>query len=216
MAGTFNFSPGAKISCRLVQKWPRYKKKTQKWTLKTFFLKNPPGFWTFEKSSWIHTPNWLFWPEPIYWNINFVSRYLLARCVVYQPLFVGSARQASASRRSHQESQAPARSALPSRASSRSPWTPKRTSRSPPLSAKCALLTPVSSSLRGSPWSRRSWWWGASQIVDFVLRTRASWRRRRRRRLVLIVNIFIHVPSTEDLSIIDSTQLSSQMILNSN
>ena len=88
------------------------------------------------------------------YTTNFASFY-------NHPLFVGSARQASASRRSHQESQAPARSALPSRASSRSPWTPKRTSRSPwtlkktsrspPLSAKCALLTPVSSSLRGSP-----------------------------------------------------------------
>ena len=51
MVWKINFSQVAKISCRLVLKWPRYKKKPQKWTLKTIFLKNPPGFWTFEKSS---------------------------------------------------------------------------------------------------------------------------------------------------------------------
>ena len=60
LAGKINFSPGAKISWRLVQKWPRYKKKTQRWALKTFFLKNPPGFWTFESSSWILTSNRFF------------------------------------------------------------------------------------------------------------------------------------------------------------
>ena len=48
MAGTFNFSPGAKISGRLAQKWPRYKKKPQVWTLKNFFSKKSPrilNFW---------------------------------------------------------------------------------------------------------------------------------------------------------------------------
>ena len=58
---------------------------TQKWTLKTFFLKNPPGFWTFETSSWILTSNQLFWPEPIYWDINFVLKCLTAHCEAHRP-----------------------------------------------------------------------------------------------------------------------------------
>ena len=43
-----NFSQVAKISCRLVQKWPRYKKKPQKWTLKNDFSEKSPrilNFW---------------------------------------------------------------------------------------------------------------------------------------------------------------------------
>ena len=48
MAGKINFSPGAKISWRLVQKWPRYKTKIVKTPKmdpkKRFFLKNPPFF----------------------------------------------------------------------------------------------------------------------------------------------------------------------------
>ena len=80
MAGTFNFSLGAKISCRLVQKWPRYKKKNQKWTLKTIFLKNPPGFLAFEKSSSKLTSNRQFWLKQIYRDIKFILRGLPGRC----------------------------------------------------------------------------------------------------------------------------------------
>ena len=77
----FNFSPGAKISWRLVQKWPRYKKKTQKWTLKNvFFFKNPPGFWTFKTSSSNLTSNQPFGLEPINWDINFVLKCLPGHC----------------------------------------------------------------------------------------------------------------------------------------
>ena len=53
--------------------------KNQKCTLKTFFLKNPPGFWTFETSSWILRSNH-FWSELIYWNINFVLKCFPAHC----------------------------------------------------------------------------------------------------------------------------------------
>ena len=41
---------------------------------KNVFLKNPPGFWTFKKSSWIFTSNQSFWPAPIYWYIIFVLK----------------------------------------------------------------------------------------------------------------------------------------------
>ena len=73
-----------------MQKWPRNKtkvgkKKKQKSTLNTFFLENPPGFWTFETSSWILTSNQLFWPEPIYWDINFVLKCLTAHCEAHRP-----------------------------------------------------------------------------------------------------------------------------------
>ena len=55
--------------------------KTQKWTLKTFFLKNPLGFLAFETSSSILTSNRSFWPAPIYRDINFVLKCLPERCV---------------------------------------------------------------------------------------------------------------------------------------
>ena len=48
MVWKINFSQVAKISCRLVQKWPRYKKKPQKWTLKNDFSEKSPrilNFW---------------------------------------------------------------------------------------------------------------------------------------------------------------------------
>ena len=54
--------------------------KKQKWTLKTFFLKNPPRFWTFETSLWILTSNRSFWPAPIYRDINFVLKCLPEQC----------------------------------------------------------------------------------------------------------------------------------------
>ena len=47
--------------------------------------KNPPGFWTYETSSWILTSNQLFWPEPIYWDINFVLKCLTAHCEAHRP-----------------------------------------------------------------------------------------------------------------------------------
>ena len=53
---------------------------------KRFFLKNPPGFWTFETSSWILTSNRPFWSAPIYRDINFVLKCLPARCVAIIPL----------------------------------------------------------------------------------------------------------------------------------
>ena len=54
--------------------------KKQKWTLKTFFLKNPPGFSAFETSSSNLTSNRPFGLEPIYRDINFVLKCLPARC----------------------------------------------------------------------------------------------------------------------------------------
>ena len=51
----------------------------KKWTLKTFFLKKGPGFWTFEASSWILISNRLFWPD-----INFVLKCLPAHCDMFR------------------------------------------------------------------------------------------------------------------------------------
>ena len=47
----------------------------------TSLVLNPPVFWTFETSSLIFTSHWLFWPEPIYWDINFVLKCLPARAM---------------------------------------------------------------------------------------------------------------------------------------
>ena len=49
MVWKINFSQVAKISCRLVQKWPRYKKKPQKWTLKNDFSEKSPRIFSFWK-----------------------------------------------------------------------------------------------------------------------------------------------------------------------
>ena len=48
---------------------------------KHFFLKNPPGLWTFETSSSNLTSNRPFGLEPIYRDINFVLKRLPAQCV---------------------------------------------------------------------------------------------------------------------------------------
>ena len=45
-----------------------------------FFLKISPFFLNSETSSWILTSNRSFWPEPIYWDINFVLKCLPAQC----------------------------------------------------------------------------------------------------------------------------------------
>ena len=47
---------------------------------KRFFLKNPPGFWTFEKSSSKLTSNRPFWLKKIYRDIKFILRGLPERC----------------------------------------------------------------------------------------------------------------------------------------
>ena len=67
------------------EKRPRYKTKIVKilkmHPKKPFLLNKGPFFLTFETSSWIPTSNRFFWPEPIYWDINFVLRCLPAQCV---------------------------------------------------------------------------------------------------------------------------------------
>ena len=47
---------------------------------KRFFLKNPPGFLAFEKSSSNLTSNWPFWLKQIYQDIKFILRGLPGRC----------------------------------------------------------------------------------------------------------------------------------------
>ena len=49
---------------------------------KRFFLKNPPGFWTFEKSSSKLTSNRPFWLKQIYRDIKFILRGLPGRCEI--------------------------------------------------------------------------------------------------------------------------------------
>ena len=56
------------------------RKKKRKWTLQMFFLKNHPEFWTFQTSSRIPTLHHFFWPELMYWDINFVLKCLPAQC----------------------------------------------------------------------------------------------------------------------------------------
>ena len=53
---------------------------------KRFFLKNPPGFWTFEKSSLKLTSNRPFWLKQIYRDIKFILRGLPGRCVLQHNL----------------------------------------------------------------------------------------------------------------------------------
>ena len=48
---------------------------------KRFFLKNPPGFLAFEKSSSKLTSNRPFWLKQIYRDIKFILRGLPERCV---------------------------------------------------------------------------------------------------------------------------------------
>ena len=47
---------------------------------KRFFLKNPPGFLAFEKSSSKLTSNRPFWLKQIYQDIKFILRGLPERC----------------------------------------------------------------------------------------------------------------------------------------
>ena len=47
---------------------------------KRFFLKNPPGFLAFEKSSSKLTSNRPFWLKQIYRDIKFILRGLPERC----------------------------------------------------------------------------------------------------------------------------------------
>ena len=47
---------------------------------KRFFLKNPPGFLAFEKSSSKLTSNGPFWLKQIYRDMKFISRGLPGRC----------------------------------------------------------------------------------------------------------------------------------------
>ena len=51
---------------------------------KHFFLKNPPGFLAFEKSSSKLTSNRPFWLKQIYRDIKFILRGLPERCDVKQ------------------------------------------------------------------------------------------------------------------------------------
>ena len=50
---------------------------------KRFFLKNPPGFLAFEKSSSKLTSNRPFRLKPIYRDIEFILRGLPERCGLY-------------------------------------------------------------------------------------------------------------------------------------
>ena len=61
---SINFSPRAKISWKLVQKWPQNKKKARKTAIKPVFL------------------NRFFRCFSTYWDINFVSKCLPAHCDV--------------------------------------------------------------------------------------------------------------------------------------
>ena len=49
---------------------------------KRFFLKNPPGFLAFEKSSSKLTSNRSFWLKQIYRDIKFILRGLPGRCAL--------------------------------------------------------------------------------------------------------------------------------------
>ena len=77
-----NFSQVAKISCRLVQKWPRYKKKPQKWTLKNDFSEKSPRILNFWKK--FLNPHIKPFSRCIStnWEINFVSTCHPAHCAL--------------------------------------------------------------------------------------------------------------------------------------
>ena len=77
---------GAKISWILVQKWPRKMTKvgwTPKSALKHFFSsKIPQDFELLEQVPESSYQTGFFWPETIYWDINFVVKCLPERCNV--------------------------------------------------------------------------------------------------------------------------------------
>ena len=81
----FNFSSGAKISWRLVQKWPRNKRKIAKppkMDPKTFFSQKGPRVLNFWNKFLNPHINRLLWLEPIYWDIYFVLNCLPALCEI--------------------------------------------------------------------------------------------------------------------------------------